>query len=88
MRQTFDATHLRELHRHMFQDVYEWAGELRTVGISKDGESFVPPLNISQPLAYLKTRIEETKRLSGLDGEALVQEVAFLYDYANYAPVP
>lgn len=33
--QTFDADHLRAIHRHLFQDVYEWAGEFRTVNMSK-----------------------------------------------------
>lgn len=26
---TFDVAHLRAIHHHLFQDVYEWAGELR-----------------------------------------------------------
>ena len=34
-RGAFDLTHLRAIHRHLFQDVYDWAGELRTVEISK-----------------------------------------------------
>ncbi len=25
----FDLAHLRTIHRHLFQDVYDWAGELR-----------------------------------------------------------
>lgn len=32
---TFDAAHVRALHRYLFQDVYEWAGEYRTHNISK-----------------------------------------------------
>ena len=32
---TFDADHVRAIHRHLFQDVYEWAGEYRTVNMSK-----------------------------------------------------
>ena len=32
---THDLTHLRRLHHHLFQDVYEWAGALRTVGLGK-----------------------------------------------------
>lgn len=32
---TFDLDHLRRIHRHVFQDVYEWAGELRTINFSK-----------------------------------------------------
>ncbi|MDR2973508.1 MAG: Fic family protein [Propionibacteriaceae bacterium] len=27
---TFDLEHLQAIHRHLFQDVYPWAGELRT----------------------------------------------------------
>lgn len=29
--------------RHPFQDVYPWAGEVRTVGIQKEGRRFLPP---------------------------------------------
>ena len=28
---SFDLTHLRAIHCHLFQDVYAWAGEPRTV---------------------------------------------------------
>src|SRR5215470_678529 len=41
----FDLTHLRAIHRHLFQDVYDWAGELRTVEISKEGSSSIPTLH-------------------------------------------
>ena len=36
----FDTAHLRAIHRRIFQDVYEWAGQFRTVYISKDGHLF------------------------------------------------
>ena len=31
---------LLEIHQYLFQDVYEWAGKIRTVNISKDGKPF------------------------------------------------
>ena len=31
----FDLDHLRGIHRHLFQDVYEWAGRERTINFSK-----------------------------------------------------
>ena len=31
----FDAEHLKALHRHLFQDVYEWAGQFREIGMVK-----------------------------------------------------
>jgi cell filamentation protein len=32
---TFDADHVRAIHRHLFQDVYEWAGEYRSIEMAK-----------------------------------------------------
>ena len=32
---TYDADHVRAIHRHLFQDVYEWAGQYRTVNMAK-----------------------------------------------------
>ena len=29
----FDLEHLKAIHRHLFQDLYAWAGEVRTVEI-------------------------------------------------------
>lgn len=36
----YDLVYLQRVHRHLFGDVYEWAGELRTVDISKGGTHF------------------------------------------------
>lgn len=35
-----DSNTLLDIHKYMFQDVYEWAGQVRTVNISKDGKPF------------------------------------------------
>jgi len=37
---TYDAQHLRAIHWHVFQDVYEWAGQYRTVDMSKGSTGF------------------------------------------------
>lgn len=31
----FDFVHLKKIHKYIFQDIYEWAGEVRTVEIGK-----------------------------------------------------
>jgi cell filamentation protein len=36
----YDFTHLRAIHRHLFSAVYDWAGELRTVNMSKGDTVF------------------------------------------------
>lgn len=35
---TYDADHLSKIHRHLFNDVYAWAGQQRTVDIVKLGD--------------------------------------------------
>lgn len=44
---TFDAEHLRNIHRHLFQDVYDWAGQYRTVPLAKDIREFAAPNRIA-----------------------------------------
>ncbi len=36
----FDLPHLCDIHRYVFQDVYGWAGSLRTVDISRGASRF------------------------------------------------
>lgn len=31
----FDFEHLRNIHKYIFQDIYSWAGKVRTVDIAK-----------------------------------------------------
>lgn len=37
---TYDAEHVRAIHGHLFQDVYEWAGQYRTVDMYKGAGGF------------------------------------------------
>lgn len=43
----------RALHRHLFQDVYSWAGQFRTVRIAKGGNWFCYPEYIAQHMERL-----------------------------------
>jgi cell filamentation protein len=35
IRGQFDFRHLKEIHAYIFQDIYDWAGKVRTVDIAK-----------------------------------------------------
>ena len=37
---TFDFPHYCAIHHFLFSDLYDWAGQIRTVNISKKGTSF------------------------------------------------
>ncbi|MCV9940051.1 Fic family protein [Boseaceae bacterium BT-24-1] len=53
----FDLAHLRAIHHHLFQDVYDWAGELRTVEIAKGGNQFQFRRYIGTGMADVHRRI-------------------------------
>jgi len=54
---TYDFAYLRAIHRQLFQDVYVWAGDVRTVGIEKGGESFCPPAASAKPMTHVAAEI-------------------------------
>ena len=46
MRGGFDSVHLQEIHRHVYQDLYDWAGELRRVDAgNRPASDFAGALN-------------------------------------------
>jgi cell filamentation protein len=67
---------LRTIHRHLFQDVYTWAGALRTVRISKGGSAFCFPENLDREMGRLFADLAKQKNLSGPDADAFADEAA------------
>jgi cell filamentation protein len=49
----FSVTHYRTIHRHLFQDVYAWAGKFRTARIAKGGNPFCFPEHIGPQMVIL-----------------------------------
>ncbi|SKO14643.1 Fic/DOC family protein [Mycobacteroides abscessus] len=82
---SYDLAYLRAIHRYLFQDVYEWAGDLRTVGIEKGDEALCPPASIRQPMAHVAEEIYRLEQLRSVNAQDLARTVAYLYDYANFS---
>ncbi|MGE0151250.1 MAG: Fic/DOC family protein [Reyranellaceae bacterium] len=49
----FSVTHYRAVHRHLFGDVYRWAGTYRRTRISKGHSMFCYPENIDREMRHL-----------------------------------
>lgn len=58
----FDSSHLQEIHRYLYQDVFDWAGELRRV---EKGD--VPSADLENSLNRLFDRLSRENLLRGLD---------------------
>lgn len=80
----FDLAHLRAIHRHLFQDVYEWAGELRTLEISKGGSQFQFRQYIETGMADVHRRLEASSFLRGLNRADFAREAGKIIGDVNY----
>jgi len=58
----FDASHLQEIHRYLYQDVFDWAGELRRI---ESGGAPTPDLESA--LNRIFDRLSRENLLKGLD---------------------
>lgn len=81
----FDLRHLCVIHRHLFQDVYDWAGALRTVDISRGASRFA---NFGLIEGYLGRKLHELAAegfLQGMQPEPFVARVAHYMGEINAA---
>ncbi len=77
---------LRAIHRHLFQDVYEWAGEVRTVSIRKGRDGWFAPLDrIAPTMQAVGEQIARTENLRGIDPERIPGTLAQVYNLTNQA---
>lgn len=79
---TYDLAGLQSIHRHLFQDVYEWAGEVRTVSIAK-GRGFVAPDQIESSFAQIADVIRETDQLRTVSPDRYAESLARVYHAVN-----
>lgn len=75
---------LFEIHRHLFQDIYAWAGRKRTVEISKDGKQFFPTSHFDNAFRYIDQLIVEFKKIPNNNKRKLAEKLAEILDYINY----
>nr|WP_251373487.1 Fic family protein [Janthinobacterium sp. JC611] len=80
----FDLVHLQGIHSYLFQDLYAWAGKIRTVDISKGSTFFAHHAAIqSYADKQIFPAIERDKLLVGLDKPLFVKRLAFHYAEIN-----
>ena len=79
----FDFEHYKAIHRFLFSDLYDWAGEVRTVNISKKGTQFSPTENIEHQAELIFKRLKELNYFKGLSRNELVEEIVDFYCITN-----
>ncbi len=80
--ETFDAVHLRAIHAYLFGDVYEWAGQYRTVNISK-GSVFCMYPYIAEQLDSLFHDLAKERLLRDLPSNEMACRLAYYLGEIN-----
>lgn len=79
---SFDLTHLQAFHRYIFQDVYQWAGEIRTVNIAK-GNMFCNVWFIQSQAEEIFGGLKREAFLQGLPEDIFSRRLAYYFSEIN-----
>jgi cell filamentation protein len=78
-----DFAHYCAVHRHLFQDVYEWAGTPRTVRISKQSNPFCFPEHIHAQAHKLFADLKARNDLQNLPANEFAERAAHFLGELN-----
>jgi cell filamentation protein len=79
---SYDLRHLCAVHRRIFGDIYDWAGQLRIVAIAK-GSWFCLPQYIESAAAETFRALHGENLLSGLPRDVFTERLAFYLGEVN-----
>jgi cell filamentation protein len=78
----FDSAHLQAIHHQIYQDLYDWAGELRTIDAGN-----VPASQVEKSLNGVFDRLSRENHLKGLSAEEWAHSAsAYIYDLGAIQP--
>ena len=80
---TFDFFHYKAIHHFLFSDLYDWAGQVRTVNISKKGTRFTLVKNIERQAELIFQRLKDCNYFKGLPHGEFVKEIVDFYCVTN-----
>lgn len=79
----FDFEHYKQIHEYLFDGLHEWAGEIRTVDISKKGTSFTPAKDMKKVAESCFGRLKKQKFFKSLDFDDFVNNIVDFYCDTN-----
>ena len=79
----YGLARLKQIHKHLFCDVYDWAGEIRTVDISKEQTRFCSVQRIEPESTRIFDRLAQNSWFADASREALVSGLAEVFGDVN-----
>jgi len=79
----FDLEHLRAIHKHLFSDLYEWAGELRDIDLARGNSYFASHTHITGAAQPIFDQLANEGHLQGLDVPRFSERAAYYLGEIN-----
>ena len=79
-----NSSTLLDIHKYLFQDIYSWAGKIRTVEISKGNKPFFPLSRFNTAFMFIDTLIAEYRKTDRRNKALLTYKLAEILDNINY----
>lgn len=79
----FDFEHYRAIHKYLFEDIYDWAGKIRSVNISKKGTHFVKADEIEQLANNCFERLKAENYFKNQDFDIFIDSIVDFYNTTN-----
>lgn len=79
----FNYGRLKATHHYIFQDIYEWAGQPRTISISKGHTTFTPSYLIQHHTENLFSSLEKDNFLKDLKPKEFTEKITEFFAYLN-----
>jgi len=79
----FNLEHICKIHRYLFQDIYEWAGSIRTVDISRGESRFCNVRQIETYAATLFSSLKAEGHLQDLNKDIFAERAAHYLSEIN-----
>lgn len=80
----FDLTHLQAIHKALFEEIYDWAGNIREKGFISKGNSLFCGAEFIVPYSEdLFAKLHDEEYLQGLDRDTFIQRIAFYISEIN-----
>lgn len=79
----FDFSHYKAIHRFLFSALYDWAGEIRRVDISKKGTVFCPAAEIEDRAEHIFKRLKAHNFFKDLPKDDFIDEITDFYCVTN-----
>lgn len=80
---SFDVEHYKAIHRFLFEDIYDWAGEYRKINMSKKGTNFADAQRIRELMDACFKRLKDNDFFANNSFDEFVENIVDFYQTTN-----